>query len=156
MNNGSVRPCLGNSRNPNVPAMKRSITRLFAVILIAVSTSHACAWNGPGHMTVAAIAYRDLSPTEREKLDLILKSHPRFQSWQSDFPASVPNLNLGRWPQVCGRTKSVIVMMPRRFRIGILLTILSLPPHSHLGFSVRFWVPEVGQVPFNEEGDAFP
>jgi hypothetical protein len=46
-------------------------------------------------MTVAAIAYRDLSPAEREKLDLILKSHSRFQSWQSDFPTSVPNLNLG-------------------------------------------------------------
>jgi hypothetical protein len=46
-------------------------------------------------MTVAAIAYRDLSPAEREKLDLILEWHPRFQSWQSDFPASVSNLNLG-------------------------------------------------------------
>jgi hypothetical protein len=85
-------------------------------------------------MTVAAIAYRDLSPAEREKLDLILESHPRFQSWQSDFPASVPNLNLRLYvtmPQLCGRTRSVIVMTLRHFRIGILLTILSLLPHSH-------------------------
>ena len=75
--------------------MKLSVARLFAIIPILLAISDACAWNGPGHMTVAAIAYRDLFPAEREKLDLILKSHPRFQSWQNDFPASVPNLNLG-------------------------------------------------------------
>jgi hypothetical protein len=75
--------------------MRPSVARLFAIIPILLAISAACAWNGPGHMTVAAIAYRDLSPAEREKLDLVLKSHPRFQSWQSDFPASVPNLDLG-------------------------------------------------------------
>ncbi|HEY5742803.1 MAG TPA: S1/P1 nuclease [Terrimicrobiaceae bacterium] len=75
--------------------MKPSVARLFAIIPILLTITDAWAWNGPGHMTVAAIAYRDLSPTEREKLDLILKSHPQFQSWQSDFPASVPNLDLG-------------------------------------------------------------
>ena len=46
-------------------------------------------------MTVAAIAYRDLSPAERQKFDAILASHPRFQSWQNSFPASVPNLDPG-------------------------------------------------------------
>lgn len=75
--------------------MKASVARLFAIISILVKLSDAGAWQGPGHMTVAAIAYRDLSPAERDKLDVILKSHPRFQSWQSDFPTSVPNLNLG-------------------------------------------------------------
>ena len=69
--------------------MKLFIARLFAVILIAVSISDACAWSGPGHMTVAAIAYRDLSPAERQKLDAILGSHPQFQSWLNDFPESV-------------------------------------------------------------------
>jgi hypothetical protein len=75
--------------------MRPSVARLFAIIPILLAISAACAWNCPGHMTVAAIAYRDLSPAEREKLDLVLKSHPRFQSWQNDFPASVPSLNLG-------------------------------------------------------------
>src|SRR6516165_9778107 len=68
-------------RDRNIWPMKLSIARLFAVILIAVSISDACAWSGPGHMTVAAIAYRDLSPAERQKLDTILESHPQFQSW---------------------------------------------------------------------------
>ena len=80
---------------PMSELMKPSVARLFANIVIVLAISHASAWNGPGHMTVAAIAYRDLSPAERDKLDVILKSHPRFQSWQSDFPASVPNLDLG-------------------------------------------------------------
>jgi len=66
--------------------MKLFIARLFAVILIAVSIIDACAWSGPGHMTVAAIAYRDLSPVERQKLDTILESHPQFQSWRDAFP----------------------------------------------------------------------
>jgi len=75
--------------------MKLFIARLFAVILIAVSIIDACAWSGPGHMTVAAIAYRDLSPVERQKLDTILESHPQFQSWRDDFPENVPNLDQG-------------------------------------------------------------
>ena len=54
--------------------MKLFIARLFAIILIAVSIIDACAWSGPGYMTVAAIAYRDLSPVERQKLDAILES----------------------------------------------------------------------------------
>jgi hypothetical protein len=75
--------------------MKLFIARLFAVILIAVSIIDACAWSGPGHMTVAAIAYRDLSPAERQKLDTILESHPQFESWRNAFPESVPNLDQG-------------------------------------------------------------
>jgi hypothetical protein len=56
--------------------MRSSVTRLFAIIPILPTIGDACAWHGAGHMTVAAIAYRDLSIAEREKLDLILKSHP--------------------------------------------------------------------------------
>ena len=75
--------------------MKPFVARLLAIIPLLLTISDAGAWSGPGHMTVAAFAYRDLSPAEREKLDLVLTSHPRFRSWQSAFPASVPNLNLG-------------------------------------------------------------
>jgi len=75
--------------------MKPFIVRLFAIIPLLLTISDACAWSGPGHMTVAAIAYRDLPPAEREKLDLVLASHPRFRSWQSAFPTSVPKLNVG-------------------------------------------------------------
>jgi S1/P1 Nuclease len=95
VNSGQCELAVDQFQIPNVPAMKPSIARLFAVILIALSISDACAWSGPGHMTVAAIAYRDLSPAERQKLDAILKSHPQFDSWRSGFPANVPNLDQG-------------------------------------------------------------
>jgi hypothetical protein len=62
--------------------MKLFIGNLFAVVLFVLSISNACAWSGPGHMTVAAIAYRDLFPVERQKLGAILLSHPQFQSWR--------------------------------------------------------------------------
>ena len=105
--------------------MKLFIARLFAVILIAVSIIDACAWSGPGHMTVAAIAYRDLSPVERQKFDAILESHPQFQSWQNDFPENVPNLDQGLYVAMVPayrQTRSVITMILQRSRIGILLT----------------------------------
>jgi len=75
--------------------MKLFVARLFAVLLIVLSMSDACAWSGPGHMIVAAIAYRDLSPVERQKLDMIVESHPQFKSWRDDFPENVPNLDQG-------------------------------------------------------------
>ena len=75
--------------------MKLFIARLFAVILVAVSVIDAYAWSGPGHMIVAAIAYRDLCSVERQKLDAILESHPQFDSWQNNFPETVPNLDQG-------------------------------------------------------------
>ena len=80
-----------------MPSTAKSTARLFAAIItiVVLSIDGACAWSGPGHMTAAAIAYRDLSPAERQKFDAILASHPRFQSWQNSFPASVPNLDPG-------------------------------------------------------------
>src|SRR5262249_55561984 len=75
--------------------MKLFVARLFAVLLIVASISDACAWSGLGHIAVDAIAYRDLSPVERQKHDAILGSHPQFQSWLNDFPDNVPNLYQG-------------------------------------------------------------
>ena len=72
-------------------SMKLFVARLFAVFLIVLSISDACAWSGPGQMTVASIAYRDLSPVERQKLagpDLPpgLQSHlTRSMSGRSDY-----------------------------------------------------------------------
>ena len=77
--------------------LKLAARLLAAIILVALSINSAWAWSGQGHMTVAAIAYRDLSPAERQKFDAILASHPRFQSWQSSFPASVSNLYIQGW-----------------------------------------------------------
>jgi hypothetical protein len=36
----------------------------------------AQAWNATGHMTIAALAYRNLSPAARQSVDALLMSHP--------------------------------------------------------------------------------
>jgi S1/P1 Nuclease len=48
--------------------MKAFIARLLAVILIAVSIVDACAWSGPGHMTVASSTAQD----KAEKLSWLI------------------------------------------------------------------------------------
>ena len=75
--------------------MKASFARLLALTRAALPIRDACAWSGPGHMIVAAIAYRDLSPAERQKVEAILQAHPRFAAWQNAFPATAPHLELG-------------------------------------------------------------
>jgi hypothetical protein len=55
-------------------------------------------------MTIAAIAYRDLSQVGRQKLDAILKSHPQFESWRNGFLEDVPKLDPGLYvvgPEKC-------------------------------------------------------
>jgi hypothetical protein len=48
----------------------------------------ATAWNESGHMQVALIAYRRLSPATRSKVIELIKKHPRFSQ---DFSAKQPD-----------------------------------------------------------------
>lgn len=66
---------------------------VIAICLVAASTP-AFAWSGPGHMIVAAWAYKELTPAEQQKLDAILQKHPSFARWQRDFPRNVPGLTM--------------------------------------------------------------
>lgn len=68
---------------------------LFAVMLAQVETP---AWSGPGHAAVAAMAYRQLSdnPALRTKLVDLLKKHPAFNKWRSEYnQASFPGVDFG-------------------------------------------------------------
>lgn len=61
----------------------RSLIAFFSGICFLVATPTALAWNGPGHMTSAAIAYADLkdrNPAVLEKVIEILKQHPQYES----------------------------------------------------------------------------
>lgn len=58
--------------------------RIVAFLTLALSifgTSHALAWNSFGHMTVAAIAYEQLTPAARTKADALLKLNPNYKDW---------------------------------------------------------------------------
>lgn len=44
------------------------------------------AWNGRGHMTVAYIAYRNLSPAARTEINRLLRQHPDYNRWVRGLP----------------------------------------------------------------------
>ena len=64
-------------------------------LLAAARPAHA--WNPPGHMLVAAIAYDQLSPSQRSHLLAMLEAHPSFAKWQADAPKDAPDFDLGRY-----------------------------------------------------------
>jgi S1/P1 Nuclease len=70
-----------------------------AFLMLAVSSSPANAWNKPGHMLSAAIAYQVLqqeNPPTIEKVKTLLEKHPWYANqWQARFEdVSVAERNL--------------------------------------------------------------
>jgi hypothetical protein len=58
-------------------------------------------WNG-GHMTVAYIAYKNLNAATRQRVDQLLKTNPKYQSWTKGVSSSekglVAFINAATWP----------------------------------------------------------
>jgi len=68
--------------------------RVFAVLgitlLIMSRATSAFAWNDHGHMMVAAVAYRQLAPGVRARVDALLKLNPFYQRWLDQLPPALP------------------------------------------------------------------
>ncbi|HEV8580907.1 MAG TPA: S1/P1 nuclease [Thermoanaerobaculia bacterium] len=62
---------------------------LAGFILVLLAPIQALAWSGPAHAAVAAMAFRELAadPALRKNLTDLLKNHPRFSAWESEFNA---------------------------------------------------------------------
>lgn len=72
--------------------MKIRIPAIFVVLLILVAApSHSSAWNDRGHMTVAYIAYKQLNPTTRDRVDALLKLNPKYSAWETTISQQIPN-----------------------------------------------------------------
>lgn len=79
---------------------------LAAALLCAPQTAQA--WNGPGHMTVARIAYASLNDNTRTRVDGLLRSHADFAHLRSlaGVPQSHPDFGLrvfmqaATWPDL--------------------------------------------------------
>ncbi len=69
--------------------LKNSCLLLSLLIALCSAPSPARAWNAKGHRLVAAIAYRSLTPEDRDALIEILKQHPRFAA---DFERQMPDV----------------------------------------------------------------
>jgi len=50
----------------------------------------ALAWNDRGHMTVAYIAYKQLTPTTRDRANALLKLNPKYSDWSATVDKQVP------------------------------------------------------------------
>ncbi len=72
--------------------MRRPSRFVFASFLcgLYVLPTAALAWNSPGHMIVALIAYDQLEPATRTKAVELLRNHPRFQEhFESAMPREI-------------------------------------------------------------------
>jgi hypothetical protein len=70
------------------------MSKVFPLLLIIVSLllpNFAMAWGDPGHILIAAEAYRELSPEEKAQVFEVLKAHPDFARWAKVYH---PNTNM--------------------------------------------------------------
>ena len=64
---------------------------VFAVAALVTLAPASPAWNNKGHMVVARIAWKELSPAERTKIVEILASHPHAAEFlKADRPQNIP------------------------------------------------------------------
>jgi hypothetical protein len=56
--------------------MKKTLTACALALALLLPSAQALAWNNKGHMTVAYIAYANLTPAVRAKVDEMLSRHP--------------------------------------------------------------------------------
>ena len=64
----------------------RRIVATISLLLLAACIP-AFAWNDEGHMTVAYVAYRQLTPATRNRADALLKLNPYYSKWLAAIPA---------------------------------------------------------------------
>ena len=68
----------------------------FAAVLLAVTGALACgvrpalAWNDRGHMSVGYVAYRRLKPAARNRVNTLLKLHPKYSDWSARVDKQMP------------------------------------------------------------------
>jgi hypothetical protein len=78
--------------------MKRAAVLL--LLLFIATPFHG--WNATGHKAVSLIAYGQLSPATRAKVDQLLAQHPDYSKWTVGIPAAdrgrVVFLEASTWP----------------------------------------------------------
>jgi hypothetical protein len=64
------------------------MNRLAAVFLVLQLAFPSYAWNATGHKTIALIAYNQLSPATRVRVDQLLSQHPDYPKWIAGIAAA--------------------------------------------------------------------
>lgn len=77
---------------------------------LALTPPAARAWNGTGHMTVADIAYDNLTPATKAGVDALLQRHKNYRLWMSEMPAGYTDkarfafMKAATWPDDIRKT----------------------------------------------------
>jgi S1/P1 Nuclease len=72
--------------------MKRGLgvpTLLMAMVLAGVGPQ-AFGWNDRGHMSVACVAYMNLTPATRDRVNALLKLNPKYSEWLATVNKQAP------------------------------------------------------------------
>ena len=76
--------------------MKSILLALFLAVCSLLLPNYAEAWSGPGHLAIAAEAYRELSPELKAEVFDVLKAHPDYAKWEKAYHPN-PNLDLAAY-----------------------------------------------------------
>jgi hypothetical protein len=68
---------------------------IVAVAALLALPGRGWAWNNAGHMTVALLAWKELTPEQQKQVSEILKTHPHYKQLVLDTKA--PNVDEGAW-----------------------------------------------------------
>lgn len=83
---------------------------VLSAMLIASSTSGALAWNGRGHMVVAAVAWNHMTPAARTRAGALLKLNPSYKTWVKGVPtadkAQIAFVIAATWPDFIKKWKT--------------------------------------------------
>lgn len=74
--------------------MRKTVAALLLLFVLFFSRLTSLAWSSQGHMTVAAIAFRDLPADEKQRVSEILKHHPDYAKWTNNFSANLAPVDL--------------------------------------------------------------
>ncbi len=70
--------------------MLNRVRSLVLMLLLAACGTSALAWNNIGHMTVAYVAWQNLTPALQTRTTALIKLNPNYNSWVALIPVSTP------------------------------------------------------------------
>jgi hypothetical protein len=76
--------------------VKRITSLVYTVVGLALIQINAVAWDGAGHMAIAAEAFRQLSPELKAQAFDVLKAHPEYARWAQGYHPN-PNFDLAAY-----------------------------------------------------------
>jgi hypothetical protein len=97
-----------------------NFARIAITIILASTPAASLAWNGPGHMIVALIAYQQMDEATRAKVGELLHAHPRYEAHferlmprevareKDDIKARWAFAHSGTWPDLVRDAKGSV------------------------------------------------